>query len=70
MLKMQTIGGKYVILDRGVNKVFDNAYDAWMYVFLMREVREKVQMPQRSLYPVRSLDPFPERRVKYVRIYT
>lgn len=69
-MKMQTINGKYVILDRGVVKEFDKAYDAWRYVFICREVRPRVEMGVRSLYPVRSLNPVPERRVKNVRIYT
>lgn len=69
-MKMQTINGKYVILDRGVVKEFDKAYDAWRYVFICREVRPRVEMGVRSLYPVRSLNPVPERRVKNVRIHT
>lgn len=69
-MKMQTINGKYVIIDRGVVKEFDKAYDAWRYVFICREVRPRVEMGVRSLYPVRSLNPVPERRVKNVRIYT
>lgn len=69
-MKMQTINGKYVILDRGVVKEFDEAYDAWRYVFICREVRPRVEMGVRSLYPVRSLNPVPERRVKNVRIHT
>lgn len=69
-MKMQTINGKYVIIDRGVVKEFAEAYDAWRYVFICREVRPRVEMGVRSLYPVRSLNPIPERRVKNVRIYT
>lgn len=70
MLKMYTNDGIWIIEDKGVNKFFDSAYDAWQYVFLMREIRPKVEMGERSLYPVKSLNPFPERRVKNVRIYT
>ena len=70
MLKMYTNDGIWIIEDKGVNKCFESAYDAWQYVFLMREIRPKVEMGERSLYPVKSLNPFPERRVKNVRIYT
>ena len=70
MLKMYTNNGIWIIEDKGVNKFFDSAYDAWRYVFICREVRPKVEMGPRSLYPVRSLNPIPERRVKNVRIYT
>ena len=66
MLKMQTIGGKFVIFDRGRILKFDKSYDAWAYVVLAREIREKVDMGPRSLYPVRSLNPVPERRKKNV----
>lgn len=73
MIKMQTIDGKWVIkyADRGFERlaIFDNAYDAWYFIFLMRELRPRVPVV-RSLYPVKSLNPFPERRVKNVRIHT
>ena len=70
MLKMYTKDGIWIIEDKGVNKGFDSSYDAWQYVFLLKEIRPKVEMGARSLYPVRSLNPMPERRVKNVRIYT
>lgn len=62
MLKMTTKDNKFVIFDRGRILKFDKSYDAWAYVFLAREIREKVDMGPRSLYPVRSLNPVPERR--------
>ena len=65
-MKMQTIGGVYVIFDRGRVIRFKEAYDAWQYIFLCREIREKVDMGERSLYPVRSLNPIPERRKKNI----
>ena len=71
-MKMRKQYGKWIVEDRGVNKVFDTSADAWGYVFLMREIRPKAPQVPRSLYPVRSLLPFPERRVKRVawkRIY-
>ena len=67
---MQTIGGKYYIFDRGRIINFDNSYDAWCYVFLCKEIRPRVEMGERSLYPVRSLNPVPERRGKHVRVHT
>lgn len=70
MLKMYTYDGNWVVKDRGRLVIFDEAFDAWQYVFLLREIRPKVEMGERSLYPVRSLNPVPERRVKNVRIYT
>ena len=70
MLKMYTNDGIWIIEDKGVNKCFESAYDAWCHVFLLREIRPKVDMGPRSLYPVRSLNPMPERRVKNVRLYT
>ena len=65
-MKMQTINGEYVIYDRGRVIIFKEAYDAWQYIFLCREIRAKVDMGERSLYPVRSLNPVPESRKKNV----
>ena len=66
MLKMQTIGGKFIIFDRGRIINFDKSYDAWVYVFLMKAIRPRVDMGIRSLYPVRSLDPTPEMQRKKI----
>lgn len=68
-MKMRKQFGKWIVEDRGVNKVFDTSADAWGYVFLMREIRPKAPQVEKSLYPVRSLDPRPERMKKNV-IYT
>ncbi len=65
-MKMRTEKGKWIIEDRGVNKIFDTAYDAWLYVFLMREIRPKVRMTMPSLYPVRTLNPLAIARGKKV----
>ena len=70
MIKMQTIGGKYVIFDRGRIVKFNDSYDAWQYIFICREIRPRVEMGVRSLYPVRSLNPIPERRSKNVRVHS
>lgn len=70
MLKMYTKDGIWIIEDKGVNKCFESAYDAWAFVFLLKEIRPKVPFAERSLYPVKSLNPFPERRIKNVRIHT
>lgn len=65
-MKMRKQFGKWIVEDRGVNKVFDTSADAWAYVFLMREIRPKAPQVVRSLYPVKTLDPRPERSVKRV----
>lgn len=70
MLKMYTKDGKWFIEDNGRNIIFDSSYDAWVYVMLMKAIRPRVEMGRRSLYPVRSLNPFPERRQKNVTIHT
>ena len=70
MLKMYTNDGYWVVKDKDRLVIFDSAYDAWCFVFLLKEIRPKVEMGERSLYPVRSLNPMPERRRKNVRIYT
>lgn len=68
-MKMRKQFGKRIVEDRGVNKVFDTSADAWAYVFLMREIRPKAPRVEKSLYPVKSLDPRPERMRKNV-VYT
>ena len=69
MLKMYTKDGKWIILDGDRVVEFDTAYDAWQLVLLLREIRPRVPYIK-SLYPVKSLNPFPERRTKNVRLYT
>lgn len=69
MLKMRTIDGKWVVLDGDRVVEFDTAYDAWQLVLLLKEIRPRVPYTK-PLYPVKSLNPFPERRVKNVRIHT
>ena len=70
MIKMYTYDGNWVVKDGDRFVVFDKAYDAWMYVFLLREIRPRAPFVKRSLYPVRSLNPIPERRIKNVRLHT
>ena len=68
-IKMYTNDGKWIVLDGDRVVTFDKAYDAWAFVFLLKEIRPRVPY-NRPLYPVRSLNPFPERRVKNVRLHT
>lgn len=71
MLKMYTVNGKWTVVDGRRILFFDTSYDAWAYVLLLKEIRPRVvPFVQRSLYPVKSLDPRPERRLKNVRLHT
>jgi hypothetical protein len=67
MIKMYTYKGNWVVKDGERLVPFKKSYDAWQFVYLLKEIRPKVPMGERSLYPVRSLNPIPERRVKNVR---
>jgi hypothetical protein len=67
MIKMYTYKGNWVVKDGERLVPFEKAYDAWAFVMLLKEIRPKVPMGERSLYPVRSLNPIPERKVKNVR---
>ena len=69
MLKMYTKDGKWIILDGDRVVEYDTAYDAWQLVLLLKEIRPRVPY-SKPLYPVKSLNPFPERRTKNVRFYT
>lgn len=66
MLKMYTNDNKWVIVDGERVKEFDNSLDAWVYVFLMRDIRPKAPSITKSLYPVTTLNPFPSRKQKKV----
>lgn len=57
LMKMRTEDGKLIIQDEGREIVFDKSYDAWLYVFLMRDIRPNPPIPPRSVYPVLTLDP-------------
>lgn len=69
MLKMYTVDGKWIVKDGDRLVEFDKAYDAWQLVLLLKEIRPRVPY-LRPLYPVKTLDPRPERRIKNVRIHT
>lgn len=66
MIKMYTYDGNWVVKDGDKKVVFNNSYDAWALVLLLKEIRPKAPYVVRSLYPVRSLNPIPERRRKNV----
>jgi hypothetical protein len=72
MVKMQSKGNIFVILDNGRIVIFESSYDAWCYIFLLKGIRPKVAMPPKSLYPVRTLDPGEEGGKKNVtfRLHT
>jgi hypothetical protein len=67
MITMYTFKGNWVVKDGERLVPFKKSYDAWQFVFLLKEIRPRVPMGERSLYPVKSLNPIPERRVKNVR---
>lgn len=63
-MKMHSTDGGWIITDKGVKKHFNDALDAWSYVFLMKEIRPHVTTVPKSLYPVKTLDPCPSRVAK------
>ena len=65
-MRMQTVNGIHYVFDNDRILKFETFHDAWLYVFLCREIRDKVDTGVRSLYPVRRLNPIPERLKKYV----
>ena len=67
-MKLRRENGLWIIEDRGVIKIYKKSYDAWAYIFIAKEVRPKIPRVPRSDYPVRSLNPIPERRCKKVVI--
>ena len=68
MLKMYTKGGKWTVEDNGVKKEFDTAWDAWGYIFLMREIRPNAPQAPKAHYPVKTLNPSPivkQKKISY-----
>ena len=57
MLKMYTRSKKWIVVDGEIEKEFDNARDAWEFVFIMRKLRPSTNVAPKSLYPVNSLIP-------------
>ena len=57
MLKMYTKDKKWIVVDKGIEKEFDNARDAWEFIFIMRKIRPSTHKIPKSLYPVNSLIP-------------
>ena len=57
MLKMYTKDNKWIVIDGARNLEFDNATDAWVYVFMMRCIRPNAPKAPESLHPVKSLVP-------------
>jgi hypothetical protein len=68
-MKMISTKQGWFIIDKGVPKFFENSRDAWMYVFLMKEIRHYTTFyPSRTLFPVKTLDPRPSMMKKRVVI--
>lgn len=59
MLKMYTNGGKWIVKEDYKVSIFDKSIDAWRYIFILKEIRTKAPCIPKSLYPVRTLNPFP-----------
>lgn len=57
MLKMYTKDKKWIVVDGARSLEFDNATDAWVYVFMMRGIRPNAPKAPESLHPVKSLVP-------------
>ena len=56
-LKLTTANGQWVVEDDGCYKIFDNPYEAWLYIFFLKEIRPKAPWTPKSPYSVNSLVP-------------
>lgn len=56
-IKMYTKDGKWIVDDGHKVNIFDTAFEAWCFIFILKEIRPKVPCKLSSLYPVRSLNP-------------
>ena len=68
-MKLRSYEGKWIVEEPHKNVIFDTAHDAWLYIYLMKEIRPQPPLVPRSLYPVRSLIPSIARGCKKV-VYT
>lgn len=57
-MQMQSTRAGWIVKDKGTAKLFETAHDAWQYIMLMKEIRPSRTYLPRTLYPVRSLNPF------------
>lgn len=58
-MKMRKQYGKWIVDEGYKVSIFDASADAWQYIFILKEIRPKAPEVPKSLYPVRSLMPFP-----------
>ena len=63
-LKKTTEG--WTLTEGNEEKTFESAHDAWLYIFLMKEIRQSATRLPKTLYPVRTLDPRPKVVKRYV----
>ena len=61
-MQLKKCGGKWVVVDRGVAKVFDTSRDAWGFVYIMRQIRENPKRIEMWKHPVKCLWPALERK--------
>lgn len=62
MIKMYTKDKKWIVVDGEREIEFETSRDAWLYVFLMRDIRPEMPSVPKSCYPVRTLNPLPSRK--------
>lgn len=65
-MKLKKRFGKWIVDEGYKVSVFDTSADAWRYIFILKEIRPKAPEVPKSLYPVRSLMPFPKRGCKRI----
>lgn len=65
-MKLQKNNGKWIVDEGYKVSIFDNSYDAWCYIFILKEIRPKAPWVAQPLFPVRHLNPLPARGYKKV----
>lgn len=68
MFKMYTKNKKWILVEGERRVEFDTARDAWWFIYHMRGIRPNVPQVPKSIYPVKTLNPFPSRKKKKVKI--
>ena len=65
-MKLKKTKDGWTIAEGTEVKTFDSAYEAWLYIFILKGIRPSASKPRNALYPVKELVPRGSKVVKYV----
>lgn len=66
-MKLEKNAGGWIVTDGKSVNIFESAHDAWLYIFILKEIRSSTTRLPKTLYPVKTLDPRPKVVKRYVQ---